>query len=275
MIFNAGLKYHPDAVLVCIYANDIVNINLNSTTEMMFQTALRPTGKIYRAAYLFWPYSFAAAKSYHDFKQKISASKTSNFIKTITEPAKAQGVPQQDIERWRAGLPRDLVQAVNRGELNGNGLAYGLLYPAYWSDAIDLQSQTIKEKAQKMLEFMVKIVKTCQARSIAVAVVYIPSPFQYDPAALDPGVRNPWRESGVFMDKRWLTEKTAAQRLFEEYAKITGVPFLDLTPALRQAAQSQKGITYPLDGHWTPSGHKLAEEAIARWIRENRVFPIQ
>ena len=39
-----------------------------------------------------------------------------------------------------------------------------------------------------------------------------------------------------------------------------GIPYLDLGPAL---ARSARPVTYAIDGHWRPAGHRLAAHALA------------
>ena len=47
------------------------------------------------------------------------------------------------------------------------------------------------------------------------------------------------------------------------------VPCLDLAPALKKAA-GQGTLTYFVDDeHWSPEGHAVVAEELARWIHEN------
>jgi lysophospholipase L1-like esterase len=49
---------------------------------------------------------------------------------------------------------------------------------------------------------------------------------------------------------------------------------LDLAPVFRAAAGEGRPLFYRLDGaHWTPRAHRLAAEAIGRWIVASRLLP--
>lgn len=67
--------------------------------------------------------------------------------------------------------------------------------------------------------------------------------------------------------RRNLHDRTLARlrALLDEH----GLPFLDLTPILRSAASAHPSerLYYPLDGHWTAEGHRVASMAIADWLR--------
>ena len=50
------------------------------------------------------------------------------------------------------------------------------------------------------------------------------------------------------------------------------LPFLDLTPMLREANHDGLKVTYTIDGHWNPLGHRLAADAISEWLTSQHVF---
>jgi len=53
-----------------------------------------------------------------------------------------------------------------------------------------------------------------------------------------------------------------------------GVPFLDLTPALRRADHGVLGGPYYVyDGHWNAHGHRVAAEEVGRFLRERAWLP--
>jgi lysophospholipase L1-like esterase len=63
--------------------------------------------------------------------------------------------------------------------------------------------------------------------------------------------------------RSWLGGRSELQKRLSTWAESRGLPFLDLTPVLRNATET---ITYPFDGHWNAAGHALAAEAMAEWI---------
>jgi lysophospholipase L1-like esterase len=56
--------------------------------------------------------------------------------------------------------------------------------------------------------------------------------------------------------------------LLREFCAGAGIPFLDLTPALEQAAASGRPVYFPDDAHWNAAGHQIAAEELARFLAE-------
>jgi len=63
----------------------------------------------------------------------------------------------------------------------------------------------------------------------------------------------------------YLENEAGGYRRLSELAAELGVPCLDLTPALREAAAAGEPLYFALDPHWTPAGHRAAARVIARW----------
>jgi len=275
MFYNLGLKYQPDAVLICLYANDIVTTPGVPLPRQFFKKPMLPKGGK-RIFFRLWPRTYAALFRIARARKIKAEAYPSDFLRQVSEQARSNGASEAEIEAWKARLPQDLVKAVNRGELNPNILSQGLLNPSYWTDSIDLGSDTSRVQFRAMLFILSEMIAEARRRGIQVAVVYIPSPFQYDPSVFDPGNRNPYLISGVFASPSWLIEKNAAVEQLEAWAKFEGVKFLDLTPALRlKAAQSPGAFNYRIDGHLNPEGHRAVADEIERWLRQDQVFRLQ
>jgi len=89
-------------------------------------------------------------------------------------------------------------------------------------------------------------------------VAYIPAAHQVNHAG--------WRfreEIGFVMDPATLTD-TRALDLLREFGARANVRVIDLLAPLR--AQAKEPIYYPIDGHWTPRGHRIAAEVLAAAI---------
>jgi lysophospholipase L1-like esterase len=72
----------------------------------------------------------------------------------------------------------------------------------------------------------------------------------------------PYLESlGFEWDDRTLSDTTFTDRL-GALARAEDVTFIDLLPLLR--ARRDDGLYFPQDGHWTPAGHVLVADVIAR-----------
>jgi hypothetical protein len=101
-------------------------------------------------------------------------------------------------------------------------------------------------------------------------VVFLPSPLQYDASRNHPD--HAIVRAGTRVRSEWLSEESEVESRLREWAAGEDVPFLDLTAAFRSA--SGDALSYPLDGHWTPRGHRVAGDAIAGWLESESVFPI-
>jgi len=274
IFFNVGLKYHPDALLICLYANDLVGTPQKLNLSMLYNTSPKLLG-YKRILHLIWPRTFTAVTKIIDSRNKKRATQTSDFIRDVTRKAREKKIPEERIAAWKVKIPQSIVDAINQGRLSGSAVARGLLHPTYWQRCFNIDSPDAEEKFQKMILILNELAGYCRKHKIDVAVVYIPSPYQYDPSVHDPESMDTCRLSGVVLEKRWLTEKTRVEQRMEFWAGSAAVPFLNLTPALRQTVQQNGSINHLMDGHFTAQGQRVAGEIIAQWIRKDKVFPIK
>jgi lysophospholipase L1-like esterase len=56
--------------------------------------------------------------------------------------------------------------------------------------------------------------------------------------------------------------------LMREFCVSAGIRFLDLTPALEQAAASGRAVYFADDAHWNAAGHEIAARELARLLAE-------
>jgi lysophospholipase L1-like esterase len=54
--------------------------------------------------------------------------------------------------------------------------------------------------------------------------------------------------------------------LMREFCAAAGISFLDLTPALEQAATSGRAVYFADDAHWNAAGHEIAAQELARFL---------
>jgi lysophospholipase L1-like esterase len=268
LFLDKGVKYHPDGLLICIYAND-VSTAPDLTGEIDASRSTAP-GRIERWVHRLWPRihtRFKMLEARREYRQRTS---TTDFIRDITAEAIRRGIPQKRIDTWRESLPTDLVEAINQGRFNGSILSYGLLYPNYWVDSIDIFSTTATEKWRSVMYVLSEMIDQSRKINVEVAVVFIPCVFLYDPTSHEQS--DPWVRSGTIVKARWLEETTQVQRRFEAWSKSAKVPFLDLTPTFREAIRYESNLNWKLDGHWTAAGHQVAAEAIEAWLSSGKVF---
>jgi len=91
------------------------------------------------------------------------------------------------------------------------------------------------------------------AGDAALMLVYIPIKFRVYDGLCDPpedGYARTWKLNDL------------PSRL-ETWSATHGIPFLDLTPALRDRAARGELVYFPDDGHWNSSGNAVAASAIA------------
>jgi hypothetical protein len=54
--------------------------------------------------------------------------------------------------------------------------------------------------------------------------------------------------------------------LMREFCAAAGISFLDLTPALEQAASSGRAVYFADDAHWNAAGHEIAAQELAKFL---------
>jgi len=56
--------------------------------------------------------------------------------------------------------------------------------------------------------------------------------------------------------------------MLRSFAKSEGIAVIDLLPAFRKAAGQPQQLYFPMDTHWTPTGHSVAAQAIAERLTD-------
>lgn len=113
---------------------------------------------------------------------------------------------------------------------------------ADWVEAVDLAEELVEALGQE-----------AAALDSTLAVVSVPAPEQVYPER--------WQR----IMQRYPPMQPS--RASERVAQQAGVPFLDLLPVFRAAAESTEPLHLRVDGHWTLSGERLAWEAAAEFLR--------
>ena len=60
----------------------------------------------------------------------------------------------------------------------------------------------------------------------------------------------------------------AREEVVAEWCRRESIPFLSVTEALREAAVAGTQVYYTYDQHWTPDGHAVVAESVARFLAE-------
>lgn len=267
---DVGLALDPDGVLICIYANDLMDTPATLTYEDLYRLAPRRFGFDKKVHDLLPRVHNLLSEAGRIIQRELRQSGT--FVETVTDLAHERGLSEDAIRKWKQALPQELIDASDAGEFNKALLSMGLFQPDYWSEAIDVNTPAALQKYAAMTRVLDEITAVARKRDIAIGLVYIPAPMQYDPGRH--ASWNPWIIGGVEFKPQWLTEESEIQRRLAGWAQGNEVPFLDLTPSLREAIGRGRKLNFKLDGHWNADGHGVAGEAITKWIDGDDVFPV-
>ena len=276
ILFHLCLDYDPDVVIIAIFANDVTETVVTALPEHIDAVNLK-TG-LYRALHSLWPHLYTLVETGLINRKNETAPEADpssspaqiDMLKAISQEARSLGLTEDEIAGWQTRLAPTLVAAVNRGEFNGQLLSAGLLRPDYWLESLDIEGEVAEQKFQVMMAVLDETVTRLQGRDVPVGIVFIPSPFQYDP-----GYGDVWRQSGVQTRRAWTETESEIERRLTDWAMRRKLPFFNLTPDLRIAHQnalngtrhSRNGaLHYAMDGHWTPAGHGVAATLIASWL---------
>jgi hypothetical protein len=113
----------------------------------------------------------------------------------------------------------------------------------------------MEKKWQRALGHLDALVRSCQGRSVPLAVVLIPDEFQVNPAVLAEAVA----EAGLEPER---VDLDMPQRRLHAFFAERGVPCLDLLPAFSGVPDA-----YALrDTHWNARGNRLAAGRIREWV---------
>lgn len=276
VLLNVGLGYDVDGVLIVLYANDVADTPPDATPVDITSNSpvdLEPyvDHRLWRRAIQYlWPRVATQISLRRTARQYRERTRPDDFVEAVSHAAARAGITPQQVEQWKARLPASLVEAANRGVFNGTILSSGLLYPARWTDSLDVDTTLAERKWQAMASILSAVAAASTQRGLEVGVVFLPASFQYDPASHSES--SPWVGTGTVIRRAWLSGRSEFERRLQVWATERAIPFLSLTDSFREAAKTQSSLTWPLDGHWTPQGHRVASLAIYRWMTTNPIF---
>ncbi len=264
-----GLDFDPEGVLICVFANDVANTREDPAANRIDPRRPSRSGiKGLVARVLPRTYTLLATlRARWEYRRR---TRTTDFVGDVSARARSQGIDEASIRAWAARLPEDIVEAINENRFGFGVLAYGVLYPDFWVDALDVESPRARQKWLNMAQSLETIVSMARREDVEVAMVFVPVHFQYDPATHQ--ADNIAVATGTRVRSEWLVGPSGVETRLERWAAERRVPFLSLTETFRAAVASGPRLDYALDGHWTPAGHAVAAGELARWLREGSVF---
>lgn len=266
---DAGLRLDLDGLLIFIYANDLMDTNGSLSHEDLYTQHPRRQG-VDKFAHTVFPRAYTVVSEARrilarEFRQHRG------FVATVTAIAREKGINEDAIQHWRRSLPKELVEASDRKEFNRALLSMGLFNPQYWVEALQINTPRAERQFQAMAVILDEITSVARENGMAIGLVYIPAPLQYDPSRHENW--NPWIIGGAEVREQWVRDDSEVQRRLADWAQSKSIPFLDLTSELRAEVSRGRQLNFKLDGHWNPEGHQVASKTIAEWIEKRGVLP--
>jgi lysophospholipase L1-like esterase len=274
MLFDVGIKYDPDVVLICVFPNDLYDTTelaeFNPDLELMPE---KRTG-LDRLVHQIYPRVHTIVTKYKLHKKLTHRTVSRDIIATAREEALLRGISEEEIVAWTKRVPGRFLDAANKKEFNGSILVAGLLRRDFWTASLDIDSPLAKQKMENMKSTLDLTVSKCRDMNIDVRMVLIPCPFMFNRDFHSE--ENIWVKVGVEIRESWLSETTNLQKELEKWAASRSVPLLDMTETFRKTQASGKtDLNHKSDGHWNAMGHKTATETIGKWLDETNLLDSQ
>lgn len=273
-LFHVGFKYNIDGVIVCVFANDVAGTTESPDFEPAIKRIQQPDG-LAAAVHFIYPRLYTLAMSIKqdppDWQYMV---KRRDIVKIARREALRRGISQKEIDDWERRIPQELLEAANRFEFNGSALTCGLLCPDRWSVSLDIDTDSARRRFCNLKKCLQFVKDQCQAKAVDVALIYIPAPFQYNADFQEPSF--PLVQCGAILRRSWLTGTSVLQQNLADWAEAADVPYLDLTGKFRKIQpEFDENVNYPLDGHWTALGHRIAADAIEEWLGEESFVQLE
>ncbi len=272
MLFYTCMDYRPDAVLVALHINDVHDTSEDDDPSRMFpETGTRRGTLLRQAVYLLWPHFYVLLRNAlgHDLGG-------ADFLERVEAEARSRGLDDATLRTWRELVPDSLLAEVAEHRVNGTILTYPLVRTRYYRDSLDLDSSAARRKFQVVLAILETLRARCAERSIEVAVVLLPSVYQYDPRSVERLEAKLFAAMGAPMRPEWLAEPTQIERELAQWAARAGVPFLNVAPAFRQAVRdSDRPLNFALDSHWNADGNAVAAREIQAWLASGPILGLR
>ncbi len=268
LFYFVGAKYNPDVVLIILYANDVTDTH-PIQSEIFKNRKLWLEGNhrefvIKGFLHSLFPRFYTLIKA---VKERESRKQHIDLIKVTRKYARKKGIPEEKINAWISKVPKDILEAANRGAFSAGILTSGLIHPNVWRNNIDLEGEEAAQKWTTMINILNSLIDLLNERNIKVGIVFAPNAMQYGKNYGD------FQESlGTVVKKEWANHETNIERELQKWSKEQKVSFLNLTPYFRKLSDDEKKkVHYRLDGHWTPSGQQFVANILSDWLKISRL----
>lgn len=232
-----GYKYSPDLVMIGFFGNDIYD-NYRSKTILASSNA---------------PLEYERKGLVTRLKKFLAQSSCAYNYFGYTLP---KHVPFLAKVLMNLGLvsfqPMDASDGVDQLHYLVFAKEYGLEWEKAW-DVTEILISEVKKEAEK--------------RGSHLAVISIPFREQvyenlWQSRLSKPGMRR----------REWDLNKP--DRLLETFLDDSGIPFLQLLPHFKKAADKSE-LYHTEDGHWNVGGHHLAGQVIYDWLLKEELVPVE
>jgi hypothetical protein len=143
--------------------------------------------------------------------------------------------------------------------LKGQGEEDSTLYFAYPGAPLSEQDLASLRTAQSCF---LQAQQLCANAGAKLAFVYVPTKYRV------------YRDFCEFPDdgygKSWVINDLPS--MLESWCKTEALPYLDLTPSLKESASRGELVYFSDDGHWNGRGHEVVTQAIASFLETSEAF---
>jgi hypothetical protein len=231
---SAGPTLHPDLVVQFFYVgNDISDVWPRSRGEL--RDLERPLATVDDDDELQWP----------EWRRRVP-DQSEALLNTLSRRSTL-------VRAFETGV----VDKIRYGVPDGHGIEGQLL------EIYRFKETPQETRAWKTVEALLVATRDESERQGArFALVIVPGKWQVHP--------QDWQSLlaalGEPDDDRWVLR--GPDRRLAQLAEAHQIPVLDLLPALRDAAEADsRRLYFPVDIHWTATGHEVAAQAVADFLR--------
>lgn len=143
--------------------------------------------------------------------------------------------------------------------LRGQSHEESTLYFAYAGAELSEQDLASLQTAQGCFQQAQQLCATAGAKLV---IVYVPTKYRV------------FRDFCEFPEdgygKTWVLNDLPSR--VETWCKTQAIPYLDLTPSLKESATKGELVYFTDDGHWNAQGHEVVTKAIASFLETSEAF---
>ncbi len=268
---TVGRRFQPDLVILAYFlGNDLAEIVQEQSHAEL--AGWHPDGWTRRAAFFAFPNLYLELAMIRQSRQQMREfvqRDEREIIEDIRREAHARRRDADVAEAHYRALSSQIRNDVASGMLAEQRVVDSCIEPDRLVRALDPGDSEFDRawgRTQTHLDLLRQAVARDGAKLIVVA---IPAPFQLDRKSLEFHM-----SLGYEVRESWLTQPPRAAIALANWAGREGVPFLDLTDALRDRFRSNGQPLYFIeDVHWNPAGNAAGAEAIGEFLLDRKLCP--